>query len=114
MQPPDNNTHGEVMSALGELKHVGEGINRRLDTLNGSVAKHADKLANQDVLNAQVTLTQTQIVTDMKDMKSGDKLMNDFILRTQGSISTFKWLFGFLGIGTLVTLLKVLGIIGSL
>ncbi len=103
--------HNSIMLALGELKHAAEGTNKRLDTLNGSVAKHADKLNAQDVFNAQVTLTQAQIVSDQKTMKDSEKINTDFILKTQGSINTFKWLFGFVGIGTLITLLKVLGFI---
>lgn len=105
--------HTEIMYTLENIAKTGEGINKRLDTLNGSVAKHEQRLAAQDVLNAQMTITQAQIVNELKTLKENDTTKNDWVLKTQGSIGTFKWLFGFLGIGTLITLLKVLGVIGT-
>ncbi len=107
----EQETHGQIMSALGEIKSVGEGIQKRLDTLNGSVAKHEQRLGTQDVLNAQITLTQAQIIADLKIVKDKEDATNIFRLKSEGSINTFKWLFGFIGIGTLITLLKVLGAI---
>lgn len=105
---PEQDNHDSVMEKLGELKHAVEGTNKRLDTLNGSVAKHELRLATQDVLNAQITMTQAQTVADQRDMKTQDKVNNEFILRTQGSIQTFKWLFGFVGLGTLVNVIIAL------
>lgn len=111
MEPNFTESHNSIMVGLGRIDRGQDGINHRLDTLNSSVAKHELRLGNQDVLNAQITLTQGQIVSDLKEMRVGEKSNNDFILRTQGSINTFKWLIGFIGIGTLLTLLKVLGFI---
>lgn len=105
---PDTENHNSIMEKLGELKNTVEGTNKRLDTLNGSVAKHELRLATQDVLNAQITMTQSQVVNDQREMKAQDKVNNDFILRTQGSIQTFKWLFGFVGLGTLVNVIIAL------
>lgn len=51
--------HDEVIQTI---EKVGEGINKRLDVLNGSVAKHEARFGSQDVLNAQMTITQQQIV----------------------------------------------------
>lgn len=109
----EDNNHNSIMLVLGELKHTVQGTNTRLDTLNHSTAKHEQRLNSQDVLNSQITITQGQIVSDMKEMKIQDTTNNAFILRTQGSIDTFKWLVGFIGVGTLITLLKVLGFIGT-
>jgi len=95
-----------------EIKEGIAGITKRLDTLNGSVAKHADKLAMNDILNTQVTMTQTQIVTDLATLKKKEEETSAFRLKSEGSINTFKWLFGFVGFGSLLTLLKVWGIIG--
>ena len=47
-------------------------------------------------------------------MKDREEDTNTFRLKSEGSINTFKWLFGFVGIGTLITLLKVLGVIGRI
>ena len=96
-----------------ELADGISGVHTRLDKLNGSVAKHADKLASQDVLNAQMTITQQQIVVDLATLKKREEETNAFRLKSEGSINTFKWLFGFVGLGTLVTFLKVMGIIGQ-
>ncbi len=94
-----------------ELKTGIDGINNRLDKLNGSVAKHADKFSGQDILNAQVTITQQQFVNDLIELKKSDKEVTNFMLKSKGSIDTFKWLFAFVGFGTLLTFLKVFGII---
>lgn len=100
-------THEKVFGLLGEMKREMEGVNKRLDIANHATAKNIDKLAAQDVLNAQITITQSQLVTELKEMKAGEKINNEFILRTQGSIITFKWIFGFVGFGTLIIFFKV-------
>lgn len=105
-----DSNHDLIMEKLGELKNTVEGTNRRLDTLNGSVSKHELRFATQDVLNAQITMTQAQTAQDQRDIKQSNGANNEFILRTQGAINTFKWLFGFVGFGTLATFLKVFGV----
>ena len=109
---------GEVKGVHERLESKVDGINKRLDNLNGSVAKHNDKLATHDVINAQNTLILQGVVDTLKEIKTKDgadvrqasskletleKYQNEQI----GSISTFKWLFGFLGVGNIVMFLKV-------
>ena len=60
--------HTEIMVSLDSLVQTGEGINKHLDTLNGSVAKHEQRLSAQDVLNAQMTITQAQLVEELKSI----------------------------------------------
>ena len=101
-------SHNAILLALGEIKQSVEGVKARMDIANGNTAKHADKLASQDILNAQVTISQQQLLKDIKGLQDLEKANNEFRLTSKGSINTFKWLFGFVGIGTLITLLKVL------
>lgn len=65
----ESENHNLIMMTLGRLEKSIDGVNKRLDTLNGSVAKHADKLNNIDVMNAQTTLSQQQILKDIKDLQ---------------------------------------------
>lgn len=95
--------HEEVIQTI---EKVGEGINKRLDVLNGSVAKHEARFGSQDVLNAQMTMSQSQIVSDLSILKNSEKETTDFRLKTIGSIDTFKWLIGLIGIGTLLSVIK--------
>lgn len=67
------NEHNSIMMALGSLDTKVEGINKRLDTLNGSVAKHADKFNAQDLMNVQTTITQQQIVKDLNHLQGVNK-----------------------------------------
>ena len=99
--------HDELMQSLTDIKQIGDGINRRLDTLNGSVAKHEARFGSQDVLNAQVTLSQSQIVKDLQELRTTSSETINFRLKAQGSIETFKWLIGLIGIGTLATAIKI-------
>ncbi len=104
------------------LKRMEDGFNsisKQLDNLERSVVKHAEKLSNQDVLNAQMTITQQQIVGTIVEIKenivkvqSENKTMSDFMVAFTSSLNTFKWLFGLLGIGNVAIFLKViLGVI---
>lgn len=96
----------EVIGLLTELKQTGEGINKRLDTLNGSVAKHADRLSNHDIINAQTTLSQQQIIKELAQLTKSEEKNNDFRVGSEASLNTFKWLFGFLGIGNIIMFAK--------
>lgn len=102
----DKHSHNEVMNSLTEILKVTEGINARLDKLNGSVAKHADKFATQEVMNAQTTMSQQQIVSDLAIIKDKEEKASIFMYEARGSIGTFKWLIGLIGMGTLLTILK--------
>lgn len=97
--------HDEVIQTI---EKVGEGINKRLDVLNGSVAKHEARFGSQDVLNAQMTITQQQIVGDLSTIKIETKSSADFRTEAKATINVFKWLIGTIGIGTLITLFKIL------
>ena len=85
----ESENHNLIMMTLGRLEKSIDGVNKRLDTLNGSVAKHADKLVDLDKMNAQMTLTQQQIVkevtvlqekntTEDKDKKEDGKTLKKF------------------------------------
>lgn len=98
--------HTEIMVSLDSLVQTGEGINKHLDTLNGSVAKHEQRLSAQDVLNAQMTITQAQLVEELKSIKTKTELSGDFIVSSKATINTVKWLIGVLGIGNIVLIIK--------
>ncbi len=61
----ESENHNLIMMTLGRLEKSIDGVNKRLDTLNGSVAKHADKIVDLDKMNAQMTISQQQIVRDI-------------------------------------------------
>ena len=61
----ESENHNLIMMTLGRLEKSIDGVNKRLDTLNGSVAKHADKIVELDKMNAQMTISQQQIVRDI-------------------------------------------------
>lgn len=65
----ENDNHATILVLLGELKREVQGVNNRLDKLNGAVAKHADKFADQAVINTQVTITQQQMIKDFQEFK---------------------------------------------
>lgn len=96
----------EVINLLNDLKQTGEGISHRLDTLNGSVAKHADRLANHDIINAQTTLSQQQMMRELSTLTKSEEKNNEFRVGSMASLNTFKWLFGFLGIGNMIMFAK--------
>jgi len=101
-------SHMAINRALGEIKNTVDGTNKRLDQLNGSVAKHTDKFASQDILNAQTTMTQIQQTSDLQTLKSNDKVFDEFRISFLSSLNTFKWLFGILGIGNLIIFAKII------
>ena len=112
----------ETSDLVGDLKSVNirvmEGItsiNKRLDTITNSVDKQQDKLAQHDIINAQITITQQSIVdalkelktTDLSTLKKNDEENTKWRNKAEGSLSTFKWLFGALGIGNVAMLIKL-------
>lgn len=56
-----DNHVAEVMRALGKLEGKVDGINERLDTLNGKVLKHAEKLAAHDIFIGKVGVVVTAL-----------------------------------------------------
>lgn len=103
-------SHTAILTFLGEIKNSTEGINKRLDTLNSSVAKHEMRLASQDVLNAQMTITQQSLTEDSKTLKNEAKESNNFRVGFTSSLNTIKWLLGFVGIGNAILFLKFMGV----
>lgn len=85
-----------------------EGINSHLAVLNSKVASHEKIHGDQAVLNAQVTLTQTQLVESMKTITNKVEELSEYQIRFDGGFKTFKWLFGFLGFGNIIMFIKVL------
>lgn len=96
----------EVIILLNDLKQTGEGINRRLDTLNGSVAKHADRLSNHDIINAQTTLSQQQMMKDLNKLADDNEKNTQFVIDFKASWRTFKYLFGLSLSGNLILIAK--------
>lgn len=101
-----DSNHNEILHGINDLKETGNNIVKRLDMLNGSVAKHEARFGTQDVMNAQTTITQQQIMMDLKDLKTEAKNSSDFRLEANTTINVFKWLVGLIGIGTILTLFK--------
>jgi Fic family protein len=97
-----------------EIKTELQGVNKRLDTLNGSVAKQQDKLAQHDIINAQTTMSQVQIMKDLKEMKDtdlaslkkSDEENTKYINETRAVINTFKWLIGVNSLGVFALVAK--------
>lgn len=73
MEQEQQNQHAQIMMELGTIKGGIDGTNRRLDNLNSSVAKHEMRLASQDILNAQMTITQSEIVKEIASLKDINK-----------------------------------------
>lgn len=104
----------ETSNLVGEIKDDHkliltkvESIERHLGTLNGSVAKHNDKLANHDIINAQTTLVLSQLTKNYEQVSVITVDTEKFRNQAEGSLITFKWLFGFLGVGNVIMFLKV-------
>lgn len=74
----DLKTNNDIYQLLGSITEGIRGINTHLSTLNGSVAKLQDKANQNDVINAQMTITQQQLVTELGDMKKDKKSMSTF------------------------------------
>lgn len=99
--------HEKVLIQLGTLIKSVDDLNVKVGLQNGSVAKHEARLATQDVLNAQMTITQQQLVDKLSASTLSETENNIFRIESKASINTFKWLFGFLGIGNIIIFLKV-------
>lgn len=65
-----------------------DGINTRLDTLNGKVAKHEKELGDRKVLDAQATLHIGQLLTESKERKEEMKSYKNMF------IERFFWVGG--------------------
>ena len=69
-----------------------------------------------DIINAQTTLNQQQIMTELRIMKENDlatlqrsdKANTKYINETRAVVNTFKWLVGLIGIGNIIMLAKIL------
>lgn len=96
----------DIQTTHTELKDGITGITKRLDILNGSVAKQQDKLSQHDIINAQTTITQQQIINTLETLKKSDDENTKYITETRAVISVFKWLVGFIGIGNLAVVIK--------
>lgn len=96
-----------VSSTLERHGEILQGISDRFDKLNGSVAKHELRHNEQDVMNAQTTLSQQNIAKLLETLIKDSKENTDYRLKATGATNTFKWIVGFIGLGTLATLVKV-------
>lgn len=111
----ESNLVGEIKNSHTIIESRLASIDERFKTLNGSVAKQQDKLAQHDIINAQITITQQQIIdslkelkaTDLATLKKNDEENTKYRNKASGSLDTFKWLFGFLGIGNIALIIKM-------
>lgn len=107
--------YSDLKSLTNEVKGELKGINEHLKTLNGSVAKHTDKLAQNDIINAQTTMSLQQLATSLQEMKTTDLATlkkreeenSDFRKSTSTTLGNFKWLVGAIGIGNVGIILKL-------
>lgn len=60
--------HTEVLIKLGEISGDINRLNEKVGIQNGSVAKHEQRLNQQDVMNAQTTMTQQKILEEIKNI----------------------------------------------
>lgn len=104
----ESNLVGEVKGSHKEIKSELQNITKRLDTANGYTAKHEQRLNTQDVLNAQITLTQAQTTASLEKISQKLEELSVAKSEAEGSLNTFKWLFGALGVGNIIMFLKTL------
>ncbi len=97
-------TNREIMTAI-------TGIHDRLDKLNHYTGKHENRLNNQDVLNAQMTLTQQQLVNDINNFKKEESINSDYRVKTKASLDTLKYIVGVVGLSGLIAILKAFSLI---
>ena len=95
-----------ILGGMDFLKDEALHTNEHLSKLNGSVAKHADKLSQIDVINAQTTLSQQQIMQVLKELTDSDKENTKYRFETKAVITAFQWLAGFIGLGTFALVAK--------
>lgn len=74
----ENKTNNDLYVAIGTVTEGVRAINVHLATLNGSVAKLQDKANNNDLINAQTTLSQQQLVKEITDMKAQKSVVSNF------------------------------------
>lgn len=74
----ENKTNNDIYIAVGTVTEGIRAINLHLATLNGSVAKLQDKANNNDIINAQTTLSQQQVVKELTDMKDKRATIDNF------------------------------------
>ena len=53
----DQNAHNEIMRAIGRLEGKVDGINQRLDSTNGSIKTHDDKIRSLEIDVASIKTT---------------------------------------------------------
>lgn len=82
----ENKTNNDLYMAIGTVTEGIRAINLHLSTLNGSVAKLQDKSNNNDIINAQTTLSQQQIVKELGEMKTTKATINNFWYGVAASI----------------------------
>lgn len=74
----ESKTNNEIFIAIGTVTEGIRAINSHLAILNGSVAKLQDKSNNNDIINAQTTLSQQQMVKELAELKEKKTTLNNF------------------------------------
>ncbi len=97
---------GDVKLSHGEIKVVLDEIKRRLDTANGYTAKHEQRLNNQDIMNAQTTISQQQTANSLAMLIASDKANTEDRIGRNGFNVRMQWILGFIGFGTFTLVAK--------
>lgn len=110
----ESENHNLIMLTLGRLEKSLDGVNKRLDTLNGSVAKHTDKIVDIDKINAQMTLSQQQLVKDINTLQERNKTEDTDKKEDQKTLKKFwyeriVWAIAFIAI-LILTKLNILNL----
>lgn len=74
----ENKSNNDIYLAVGTVTEGIRAINMHLATLNGSVAKLQDKANNNDIINAQTTISQQQMVKELGEMKERKSALDNF------------------------------------
>lgn len=96
----------EILGAMEFLKDAAVRTNDHLERLNGSVAKHEQRLNNQDIMNAQTTISQQQTAVSLNKLVTSDEKNTTDRIGRKAVMVTAQWILGFIGLGTFALVAK--------
>jgi len=96
----------EILGAMEFLKDAAIRTNEHLERLNGSVAKHEQRLNNQDIMNAQTTISQQQTAVSLNKLVTSDEKNTTDRIGRSANMTALKWILGFVGFGTFTLVAK--------
>lgn len=83
-----------------------ERIDEKQAVANGYVAKHEQRLNNQDIMNAQTTISQQQTANSLATLIASDKANTEDRIGRNGFNVRMQWILGFIGFGTFALVAK--------